>query len=93
MDKRIRLTRAESHAQTRERLLVAARQVFARHGFGAASVDMIRDSVRRLRHQYYYRSPNIFHFDLWMNSRLVGIWNFRNQFIPIPSVDYCRWFQ
>src|ERR1700738_5060654 len=41
MDKRIRLTRAESHAQTRERLLVAARQVFARHGFGGASVDMI----------------------------------------------------
>jgi len=41
MDKRIRLTRAESHAQTRERLLVAARQVVARHGFGGASVDMI----------------------------------------------------
>ena len=41
VDKRIRLTRAESHAQTRERLLVAARQVFARHGFGGASVDMI----------------------------------------------------
>jgi AcrR family transcriptional regulator len=41
MDKRIRLTRAESHAQTRERLLLAARQVFARHGFGGASVDMI----------------------------------------------------
>jgi AcrR family transcriptional regulator len=39
--KRIRLTRAQSHAQTRERLLVAARQVFARHGFGGASVDMI----------------------------------------------------
>jgi AcrR family transcriptional regulator len=37
----MRLTRAESHAQTRERLLVAARQVFARHGFGGASVDMI----------------------------------------------------
>lgn len=41
MNKRIRLTRSESHAQTRERLLVAARQVFARHGFGGASVDMI----------------------------------------------------
>jgi AcrR family transcriptional regulator len=41
VDKRIRLTRAESHAQTRERLLVAARQVFARYGFGGASVDMI----------------------------------------------------
>jgi len=41
MEKRIRLARAESHAQTRERLLLAARQVFARHGFGGASVDMI----------------------------------------------------
>jgi AcrR family transcriptional regulator len=41
MEKRIRLTRTESHAQTRERLLVAARQVFARYGFGGASVDMI----------------------------------------------------
>jgi AcrR family transcriptional regulator len=41
MEKRIRLKRSESHAQTRERLLVAARQVFARHGFGGASVDMI----------------------------------------------------
>ncbi len=45
MDKRIRLTRAESHAQTRERLLVAARQVFARHGFGGASVDMIAEEA------------------------------------------------
>lgn len=41
MEKRTRLTRAESHAQTRERLLIAAREVFARHGFGGASVDMI----------------------------------------------------
>ncbi len=45
MNKRIRLTRAESHAQTRERLLVAARQVFARHGFGGASVDMIAEEA------------------------------------------------
>jgi len=45
MNKRIRLTRTESHAQTRERLLVAARQVFARHGFGGASVDMIAEEA------------------------------------------------
>src|ERR1700756_1734785 len=45
MNQRIRLTRAESHAQTRERLLVAARQVFARHGFGGASVDMIAEEA------------------------------------------------
>jgi AcrR family transcriptional regulator len=41
MDRRIRQTRAETHAQTRERLLVAARQVFARSGYGGTSVDMI----------------------------------------------------
>jgi AcrR family transcriptional regulator len=41
MEKRVRLTRALSQMQTRERLLVAARQVFARLGYGGASVDMI----------------------------------------------------
>ena len=41
MERRIRQTRAEMHAQTRERLLVAARQVFARSGYGGTSVDMI----------------------------------------------------
>lgn len=41
MTKRIRLTRAESQALTRERLLNAAYQVFARLGYGGTSVDMI----------------------------------------------------
>jgi AcrR family transcriptional regulator len=41
MVKRVRLTRKESHAQTREQLLASARRVFARHGFGGASVEMI----------------------------------------------------
>lgn len=41
MDKRQRLTREESRAQTRERLLEAARRMFARGGFGGASVDLI----------------------------------------------------
>lgn len=36
-----RLTREESRAQTRERLLEAARRVFARGGYGGASVDTI----------------------------------------------------
>jgi AcrR family transcriptional regulator len=36
-----RLTREESRAQTRERLLDAARRTFARSGYGGASVDMI----------------------------------------------------
>ena len=41
MGRRVRLTRSESHAQTREQLLVAARQMFARSGYGGTSVDMI----------------------------------------------------
>lgn len=36
-----RLTREESQAQTRERLLDAARRAFARWGYGGASVDTI----------------------------------------------------
>jgi AcrR family transcriptional regulator len=36
-----RLTREQSKANTRERLLVAARKVFARHGFHGASVEEI----------------------------------------------------
>jgi AcrR family transcriptional regulator len=37
----VRLTRAQQQAQTRERLLAAAEQVFARHGYGGASIDLI----------------------------------------------------
>jgi AcrR family transcriptional regulator len=37
----IRLTRAEQQAQTRERLLAAAERVFARNGYGGASIDLI----------------------------------------------------
>jgi AcrR family transcriptional regulator len=36
-----RLTREQSKANTRERLLLAARRVFARHGFHGASVEEI----------------------------------------------------
>src|SRR5271170_5492909 len=37
----VRLTRAQQQALTRERLLAAAEQVFARHGYGGASIDLI----------------------------------------------------
>ena len=40
-----RLTRAEARAQTRERLLDAAAEVFARKGYGAASVEEIAESA------------------------------------------------
>ena len=38
---RRRLTREESQAQTRQRLLAAARRVFARLGYRGASIDEI----------------------------------------------------
>lgn len=41
MEKRARISRAERHAQTREELLEAARTVFAKHGYGGASIDRI----------------------------------------------------
>jgi AcrR family transcriptional regulator len=37
----VRLTRAQQQAVTRERLLAAAEEVIARHGFGGASIDLI----------------------------------------------------
>jgi AcrR family transcriptional regulator len=37
----VRLTRAQQQAQTRGRLLTAAEQVLARHGYGGASMDLI----------------------------------------------------
>lgn len=40
-----RLSRAEARAQTRERLLDAAAEVFARKGYGAASVELIAESA------------------------------------------------
>src|SRR5437870_3642452 len=40
-----RLTRAESHARTRQALLDAAAEVFARRGFGGASLDEIAEAA------------------------------------------------
>ena len=37
----VRLTRAQQQALTRERLLAAAEQVLARHGYGGASIDLV----------------------------------------------------
>jgi AcrR family transcriptional regulator len=43
--RRKRLTRAEAKAQTRSRLLDAAAQLFARKGYGGASVEDIADAA------------------------------------------------
>src|SRR5208282_2448720 len=41
----VRLSREQSRAQTRERLLDAAREAFARNGFHGASVDEIASAA------------------------------------------------
>ncbi len=45
VERRKRLTRAEAKAQTRSRLLDAAAQLFARKGYGGASVEDIADAA------------------------------------------------
>lgn len=49
----VRLTRAESAARTRERLLVAAGEVFAEQGFAAASLDGIAERAGYTRGAVY----------------------------------------
>lgn len=53
MTKPRRLTREESRAQTRERLLDAARRTFARSGYGGASVDMIAAEASYSKGAFY----------------------------------------
>ncbi len=48
-----RMTREETREQTRERLLSAARTVFARSGFGGASIDVIAERAGYSRGAFY----------------------------------------
>jgi AcrR family transcriptional regulator len=50
---RKRLTREESQAQTRERLLSAARDLFVRQGFGAASIRDIAEDAGYSQGAFY----------------------------------------
>jgi len=52
-DKAVRLTRKERQAQTRERLLDAAAQVFIRRGFAASSVEEICTEAGFTRGAFY----------------------------------------
>lgn len=52
-----RLTREESRAQTRERLLDAARHVFAQGGFGGASVDAVAAEAGYTKGAFYSNFP------------------------------------
>lgn len=49
----MRLSREESQARTRELLLEAARQAFARHGFGGASVGDIAEAAGFSKGAFY----------------------------------------
>jgi AcrR family transcriptional regulator len=51
--KRRRLTREESRDQTRERLLEAARKIFVKKGFAAASVEDIAEAAGYTRGAFY----------------------------------------
>jgi AcrR family transcriptional regulator len=52
-----RLTQAERREQTRRRLLTAARKVFGREGYGAATLDGIADEAGLSRGALYYNFP------------------------------------
>ena len=52
-----RLTQAERRDATRRRLLTAARKVFGREGYGAATLDGIADEAGLSRGALYYNFP------------------------------------
>jgi AcrR family transcriptional regulator len=52
-----RLTQAERREQTQGRLLTAARKVFGREGYGAASLDGIAEEAGLSRGALYYNFP------------------------------------
>jgi AcrR family transcriptional regulator len=52
-----RLTQEERREQTRGRLLTAARKVFGREGYGAATLDGIADEAGLSRGALYYNFP------------------------------------
>lgn len=51
--RRVRLTRVEQREETRRRLLDAARQIFARRGYEAASVEEIAEAAGFTRGAFY----------------------------------------
>lgn len=55
---RIRLSRPQQQAITRERLLAAAQEVFSRQGYGGASVDLIAAEAGYSKGAIYSNFPN-----------------------------------
>lgn len=55
---RVRLTRAQQQAQTRERLLAAAEVVFSRQGYGGASIELIASEAGYSKGAVYSNFPS-----------------------------------
>ncbi|MCY1280163.1 pyrimidine utilization regulatory protein R [compost metagenome] len=55
---RVRLTRAQQQAQTRERLLAAAEVVFSRLGYGGASIELVASEAGYSKGAVYSNFPS-----------------------------------
>jgi AcrR family transcriptional regulator len=71
---RKRLTREESKAATREKLLAAASKAFARYGFAAISVDEIAESAGFSRGAFYSNFKSKDHLFLTVVEREIRAW-------------------
>jgi AcrR family transcriptional regulator len=72
---RKRLTREESKAATREKLLAAASKAFARYGFAAISVDEIAESAGFSRGAFYSNFKSKDHLFLTVVEREIRAWS------------------
>jgi AcrR family transcriptional regulator len=72
---RKRLTREESKAATREKLLAAASKAFARYGFAAISVDEIAESAGFSRGAFYSNFKSKDELFLTVVEREIRAWS------------------
>jgi AcrR family transcriptional regulator len=72
---RKRLTREESKAATREKLLAAASKAFARYGFAAISVDEIAESAGFSRGAFYSNFKSKDQLFLTVVEREIRAWS------------------
>ncbi len=74
LPRRRRLTREESRSETRERLLAAARETFARQGFAGCSVDDLAESAGYSKGAFYsnFSSKEAVFLELLHRHKLAG---------------------
>ena len=82
---RKRLTREESKAATREKLLAAAAKAFARQGFAAISVDEIAESAGFSRGAFYSNFKSKDHLFLTVVEREIRAWSLETRDIVSAS--------